>query len=254
MASTTPVKRPRIITLLLLCSMASKAVIGFTPPRFPLYAVTSSLSASNEWGIPDSKDLPPLSSIPPRPSLSNGAKVTLVGSGPGDPNLLTLAAYKLLTDPNVFCIVDRLVSPEIMELIAGEMKVARKMPGCAELAQEEIYCWAHEALKEGKHVVRLKIGDPFVFGRGGEEVLTFRRFGVEPTVIPVRVLSTCGAFLSLSVHHLTHITQMHVPSCYRAFRLPLLLRCWGPSPSPTGVFPTKLSCVPAMVVTERLPI
>lgn len=105
--------------------------------------------------------------------------------------------------------------------------MARKMPGCAELAQEEIYWWAHEALKEGKHVVRLKIGDPFVFGRGGEEVLTFRRFGVEPTVIPVRVLSTCGAFLSLSVHHLTHITQMHVPSCMlqgvsAAFAAPLL--------------------------------
>lgn len=166
--------------------MSSKVVIAFTPPTLPLYAVTSSLSASNQWGIPDSKDLPTLSSLPPRPSLSNGAKVTLVGSGPGDPNLLTLAAYKLLTDPNMFCIVDRLVSPEIVELIAGETRVARKLPGCAELAQEEIYWWAHEALKEGKHVVRLKIGDPFVFGRGGEEVLMFRRFGVEPTVIPVR--------------------------------------------------------------------
>jgi uroporphyrin-III C-methyltransferase len=83
-------------------------------------------------------------------------------------------------------ISDRLVSPEILELIPCETKVARKLPGCAELAQEEIYWWTYMALNQGKHVIRLKIGDPFVFGRGGEEVLTFRRFGLEPKVIPVR--------------------------------------------------------------------
>ena len=149
----------------------------------------SSSSSSNEWGIPDSNDLPSLLSPGAlvTSQLPNGGKVTLVGSGPGDPELLTMAAIKLLTDPNVFVICDRLVSQEIVDLIAGPIRVARKMPGCAELAQEEIYWWAHEALQEGKHVVRLKIGDPFVFGRGGEEVLTFRRFGVEPKVIPVSI-------------------------------------------------------------------
>lgn len=140
----------------------------------------------NEWEIPDSQSLPPLSSSSsPKPSLPNGGHVTLVGSGPGDPELLTLAAHRLLADPDVLVIADRLVSKEILELIKGEIKVARKLPGCAELAQEEIYWWAYQGLAEGKHVIRLKIGDPFVFGRGGEEVLTFRRFGVEPTVIPV---------------------------------------------------------------------
>ncbi len=49
----------------------------------------------------------------------------------------------------------------------------------------EIYDWCRQGLIEGKHVVRLKIGDPFVFGRGGEEVLEFRKMGVEPTVVPV---------------------------------------------------------------------
>jgi hypothetical protein len=148
---------------------------------------TSKTIITNEWGIPDSKTLPPLASSP-LAQLPNGGKITLVGSGPGDPELLTVAAYKLLQDPNALVICDRLVSPEILDLVRGEKHVARKMPGCAELAQEEIYAWAHQGLQQGKHVIRLKIGDPFVFGRGGEEVLTFRRFGVESKVIPVSCL------------------------------------------------------------------
>ena len=110
----------------------------------------------------------------------------MVGSGPGDPDLLTVAAHRLLTqNPDALVIADRLVSPEILQLVAGETKIARKLPGCADLAQEEIYWWVYQALAEGRHVIRLKIGDPFVFGRGGEEVLMFRNFGVEAAVIPV---------------------------------------------------------------------
>lgn len=121
--------------------------------------------------------------LPPS-TLPNGGKVSMVGSGPGDPDLLTVAAYKLLSDPDLLVVTDRLVSPEILELVKGEIKVARKHPGCAEEAQNEIYRWCKEGIDAGKHVVRLKIGDPFVFGRGGEEVLKFREFGIEPTVIP----------------------------------------------------------------------
>ncbi|KAG7338499.1 uroporphyrinogen III synthase/methyltransferase [Nitzschia inconspicua] len=140
-------------------------------------------SKSNKWGIPASETLPPLSSTP-KAQLENGGKVTLVGSGPGDPELLTLKAVKLLQEPDALVIVDRLVSPEILNLIQGEIKIARKLPGCAELAQEEIYWWAHQGLSAGKHVIRLKIGDPFVFGRGGEEILKFRQYGVESKVVP----------------------------------------------------------------------
>lgn len=104
--------------------------------------------------------------------------------GPGDPDLLTIAAYKALQAADVV-VADRLVSQEILELVQhGELKVARKLPGCALEAQREIYRWCAEALLAGKKVVRLKIGDPYVFGRGGEEVLEFRRLGVEPKVIP----------------------------------------------------------------------
>eukprot|EP00547_Thalassionema_nitzschioides_P003479 CAMPEP_0194203444 /NCGR_PEP_ID=MMETSP0156-20130528/3217_1 /TAXON_ID=33649 /ORGANISM="Thalassionema nitzschioides, Strain L26-B" /LENGTH=338 /DNA_ID=CAMNT_0038929193 /DNA_START=1 /DNA_END=1017 /DNA_ORIENTATION=- len=141
-------------------------------------------SITNEWGIPDSSTLEPLAPSPVN-ELPNKGKVTLLGSGPGDPDLLTMKAYRLLQDPNIMVIADRLVSKEIMDVIATkDVKTARKLPGCSELAQEEIYWWVYKGIKKGKHVVRLKIGDPFVFGRGGEEVLKFRRFGVESSVVP----------------------------------------------------------------------
>ena len=117
--------------------------------------------------------------------LAGTGSIYLVGSGPGDPELLTLAAYRRLQDPSALVVADRLVSPEILELVRGEVRIARKLPGCAEAAQTEIYEWCEEALRSGRDVVRLKIGDPFVFGRGGEEVLYFRSaVGVEPVVIP----------------------------------------------------------------------
>jgi len=132
----------------------------------------------------------------PPQRLPNGGRITLVGAGPGLPDLLTLAAHRVLSDPDALVVVDRLVSKEIREVVAGEVRVARKYPGCAEQAQEEIYEWCKGGLREGRHVVRLKIGDPFVFGRGGEEVLEFRKFGVDPVVIPVSTLRIASGSLS----------------------------------------------------------
>lgn len=110
--------------------------------------------------------------------------ISLVGAGPGDPNLLTLQAMKLIQNADLV-IADRLISKEILDLVTCELKVARKYPGCAEKAQQEIYDWANEAYAAGKNVLRLKIGDPFLFGRGGEEVLYFRdTHGIEVDVVP----------------------------------------------------------------------
>jgi len=143
----------------------------------------SKSSKKNKWGIPSSDTLEPFSASP-KEQLGNGGRITLVGSGPGDPDLLTVKAHRLLQNPDTLVIADRLVSQEILDLVQGEIKVARKLPGCAENAQSEIYWWAYQGLFEGKHVVRLKIGDPYVFGRGGEEVIQFRKFGVESEVVP----------------------------------------------------------------------
>jgi hypothetical protein len=197
-------------------------------------------SQKNNWGIPDAQSLEPLSDVPVE-RLENGAKITLVGSGPGDPDLLTVKALKLLQDPNALVICDRLVSKEIVDLVKGEIKTARKLPGCADLAQEEIYWWTYQGLKAGKHVIRLKIGDPFVFGRGGEEILTFRRFGVESTVVPVCIHD--GTSANVDVAGGSHIYfDLHD----REFLLHFPHRCWETSLSRIGVSQIKLSCAPGM--------
>lgn len=171
-------------------------------------SIDSDSSKQNEWGIPYHDDLPPLGPLSSKPptKLPNGAQLTLLGSGPGDPDLLTVAAYKLLTTDteNKIIVTDRLVSKEILDLIpkGTEVKVARKLPGCAELAQEELYWWCYQGLNQGKHVIRLKIGDPFVFGRGGEEVLTFRSLGLEATVVPVCITSAMRCFPMLLTQNL----------------------------------------------------
>lgn len=70
--------------------------------------------------------------------MKNGGRITMVGSGPGDPDLLTLAAHRILSDPDILVISDRLVSKEILGIIRGECRIARKLPGCADAAQEEV--------------------------------------------------------------------------------------------------------------------
>ena len=110
-------------------------------------------------------------------------RISLVGAGPGSPDLLTVKAVRFLKEADLV-ISDRLVSKEILDMITCELRIARKRPGCAEEAQEEIYEWTKEAVLAGRDVVRLKIGDPFLFGRGGEEILEFRKLGVEPIVVP----------------------------------------------------------------------
>jgi len=119
-------------------------------------------------------------------------QLALVGAGPGDPELLTVQALRLIKDASLV-VADRLISPEILDLVDCELRIAHKRPGCAEEAQKEIYEWVSAALRQGRSVVRLKIGDPFLFGRGGEEVLHFREeLGVEALIAPGLSSSYCA--------------------------------------------------------------
>ncbi|CAO3587449.1 unnamed protein product [Absidia cylindrospora] len=109
--------------------------------------------------------------------------ITLVGSGPGDPNLLTVAAHNAIKNADLV-LSDKIVPAEVVALVECELKIARKFPGNADAAQQEFNEMALVALQQGKNVVRLKQGDPFLFGRGGEEVIFFRKHGYATKVIP----------------------------------------------------------------------
>ncbi|EJD54567.1 tetrapyrrole methylase [Auricularia subglabra TFB-10046 SS5] len=114
-------------------------------------------------------------------------RIYLVGSGPGHPALLTRAAHTLLTSPTTHAVLsDKLVPSSILSLIPPHttLHIARKFPGNADRAQTELIDTALALLAEGKTVVRLKQGDPALYGRLGEEVLALRAAGYEPVCIP----------------------------------------------------------------------
>lgn len=113
-------------------------------------------------------------------------KIFLVGSGPGHPSLLTIATHTCLTSLADVVLSDKLVPSAVLDLIPKSVTVhiARKFPGNADGAQQELMELGVAAAREGKTVVRLKQGDPVVYGRAGEEVLYFRSHGIEPIVVP----------------------------------------------------------------------
>ncbi|MGF1642364.1 MAG: uroporphyrinogen-III C-methyltransferase [Thiotrichales bacterium] len=112
-------------------------------------------------------------------------KVTLIGAGPGDPELLTLKAVRRLETANAV-VYDRLVSAEILDFLpAGCVRVyAGKARGNHHLTQPEINQLLFRLTRQHAHVVRLKGGDPFLFGRGGEEMLYLQQRGIEVEVVP----------------------------------------------------------------------
>lgn len=111
--------------------------------------------------------------------------VYLVGAGPGDPRLLTLRGAEVLRDADVV-IFDRLAPEAVLDLAPGsaERIYAGKEPGTSTVDQDAINDLIVSHAKEGKTVVRLKGGDPFVFGRGGEEALACARAGIPFEIVP----------------------------------------------------------------------
>jgi uroporphyrin-III C-methyltransferase len=130
-------------------------------------------------------------------------KVFLVGAGPGDPELLTLKAAKLLRAADVV-LHDELVSPEILALVPATATVFNVGKRCGKLrtSQDEIHRLLAEHASLGLNVVRLKGGDPMVFGRGGEELEYLRRLNISLEVVP-GVTAAVGAAAALQVP-LTH--------------------------------------------------
>ena len=113
-------------------------------------------------------------------------RVLLVGSGPGHPSLLSLAAHAALTTHADLVLTDKLVPEGVLALVPSHVPtiIARKFPGNADRAQDELQQLALQGAREGKTVVRLKQGDPALYGRVGEEVLFLRKHGVKTLIIP----------------------------------------------------------------------
>jgi uroporphyrinogen III methyltransferase/synthase len=112
-------------------------------------------------------------------------KIYLIGAGPGDPGLFTIKG-KMLLEQGEVVIYDRLVGEEILSYASPEAELiyVGKESGRHALTQDEINLLMVRKAKEGKRVVRLKGGDPFLFGRGGEEALFIREQGLDYEVVP----------------------------------------------------------------------
>jgi uroporphyrin-III C-methyltransferase len=138
----------------------------------------------------------------------NTGKVTLVGAGPGDPDLLTLKALKAIQSATVL-LVDDLVSDEVVDYAPKSTRIVYvgKRGGCKSTPQAFIEKLMVMAAREGENVVRLKGGDPFIFGRGGEEVEHLRAAGVQVEVIN-GITAGLAAATSLGVP-LTHRNHAH---------------------------------------------
>jgi uroporphyrin-III C-methyltransferase len=135
--------------------------------------------------------------------LNNSGKVFLVGAGPGDPELLTLKAAKVLRSAEVV-LHDELVSREILRLIPSTADLVNvgKRSGQPSTRQADINHLLVQYARLGFRVVRLKGGDPFIFGRGGEEMEALRQAGIEVEIVP-GVTAVLGAAAAVQVP-LTH--------------------------------------------------
>ena len=141
-----------------------------------------------------------------RPSIVG--KCTLVGAGPGDPELLTLKAVKAIQAATVL-LVDDLVNEQILQHASPSARIVHvgKRGGCKSTPQAFIHQLMVNAVRDGENVVRLKGGDPFIFGRGGEETQHLREAGIEVCIIN-GITSGLAAMTSLGAP-LTHREHAH---------------------------------------------
>lgn len=171
--------------------IAADILAGRSEPHAIEVRIENSLQASSEKGRP-------------------AGEVVLVGAGPGDPGLLTLRALRALQNADVV-LHDRLVSPQIVDLARrdAERIYVGKAPGDAHVSQENINALLVKLALQGKRVCRLKGGDPFIFGRGGEELEALAAAGIRFEVVPgITAAAGCAAYAGIPLTHRDHAQSL----------------------------------------------
>ncbi|OAX83738.1 hypothetical protein ACJ72_01895 [Emergomyces africanus] len=165
--------------------------------------------------------------LPPRKG-----KIILAGSGPGHPDLLTRATHNAIKNADLI-LADKLVPAPVLDLIPRrtEVHIARKFPGNADKAQEELLEMGITALRTGRTVLRLKQGDPYLYGRGAEEYDFFRNEGYTPIVLP-GITSALSAPLFADIPATHRGVSDQVLICTGTGRN-------GAAPEPPGYIPTQ---------------
>nr|WP_241093690.1 uroporphyrinogen-III C-methyltransferase [Xanthomonas sp.] len=152
----------------------------------------------------------------PSPRALRPGSVTLVGAGPGDPGLLTVNALRALDEADVI-LHDRLVSAAILRLgraDAQRIEVGKSAQGHS-VRQEQIHALMLEHARAGHRVVRLKGGDPFVFGRGGEELEFLRAHGIAYAVVPgITAALACAAYAGIPLTHRDHAQSLRLATAH----------------------------------------
>jgi len=154
--------------------------------------------------------------IDDKSTVPQAGSVALVGAGPGDAGLMTLRGLRVLNEADVI-LHDRLVSAEVLQLARRDAELIEvgKQAGNHHTTQDRIHELMLEHARAGKRVVRLKGGDPFVFGRGGEELEVLADAGIAFEVVPgITAALACAAYAGIPLTHREHAQSLRVVTAH----------------------------------------